>query len=194
MPPRLEKLKAKVDVLYQAKNPNRADWADWLYENHIFAVAEEAGNLADEFGGSKDLVMAAGMLHDIADAVMNRENPDHEKESLRIGRILLQETGFSDSEIAVIIDYAITNHSCYSNTRPKTLEGKIMATADAVVHLKSDFYNHALETKEEGETFQDIADWALPKLDRDFYNKIAFDSVREQVRLYYERLLKQFSS
>ena len=37
---RIEILKQKVVDLYEAKNPERADWADWFYENHVFLVAE----------------------------------------------------------------------------------------------------------------------------------------------------------
>src|SRR3989344_9451088 len=98
---RLEELKRRVDELYLAKNENRADWADWMYEHHVFVVADYAAELADRFGANKELAVAAGMLHDIADAVMSRENPEHEEKSMEIAAGFLRDTGFSDAEIQI---------------------------------------------------------------------------------------------
>jgi hypothetical protein len=69
-----------------------------------------------------------------------------------------------------------------------------MATADAIVHLTSDFYEHALAMKMQGwETRKNIRNWALPKIERDFYTKIFFDQVREEVRDNYEKVKNLFN-
>lgn len=36
---RTKKLELEIRKLYESKKPGRADWCDWLYENHVFLVA-----------------------------------------------------------------------------------------------------------------------------------------------------------
>jgi len=190
----IEELKQKITDLYEAKKEDRDDWADWLYQNHIFLVADKAGMLADRLAAKKEIAMAAGMLHDIADAVMSRFNPSHEEESVKIARELLRGCDFSDEEIHIIVDDAMKYHSCHDGHVPQSLEGKAMATADAVVHLTSDFYGHAAREKKKELSVEDIRKWALPKLERDFNNKILIEEVREEVRSDYERQKAYFSA
>ena len=191
---RIEKLKKKIDTLYQAKYPHRADWADWLYKNHIFVVAGYAEQLADRFHANKEWAMAAGMLHDIADAVMARENPQHEAESLAIARRLLKESDFAEEEIKTIVDDAIRFHSCHGDDVPETIEGKVMATADAFAHLSTDFYDHALELFQKESSMEEIRSWALPKIERDYRKKIFFNEVREETVGDYERIKRLFTT
>ena len=191
---RIETLKQKVQDFYGATNPTREDWADWLCSNHIFIVADFAFELANRYGANAELAAAAGMLHDIADAEMSRFNPEHEERSRAIAKLLMAESDFSDSEITTVVDDAIRFHGCHGDERPASLEGKVMAAADALAHLKTDFYKHALEDKSRKESLDVIKKWALPKLERDFTNKIAFDDVREEARASCEKLKTLFSN
>lgn len=186
-------MREKVREMYEEKNPGRADWADWIYEKHVVLVAGESREIAQKYGGNPDLAEAAGLLHDIADAEMKRENPRHEQESLRIARELLRETGFTEDEIRVVVDDAIAKHGCHGDVRPSTPEGKAMAAGDGVVHLTSDFYEIAEDKRFGHESSHEVAEWALPKLDRDFANKIAYDELRERVRPDYEKLKAHFA-
>ena len=115
----------KVRQLYEAKHPTRTDWADWLYQHHVFIVADYANRLARQYGADSELVIAASILHDIADAVMSRFHENHATESLTIARALLQESGFSNKEISIIVDDAIAKHSCYDGDQSMSLEGKV---------------------------------------------------------------------
>ncbi len=191
---RVEALRKSIDVLYQSKNPDRADWADWLYQNHIYVVSDFAGELAERYGADKDLAIAAGMLHDVADAVMAREAPDHEVRSWEMARLLLADAGFSDEEIQVIVDDAIRFHGCHGDNVPVTLEGRVMATGDALGHLKTDFYDYALRTLKEEKTLKEVREWALPKIERDYRKKIQFDEVREEAASDYKRVKALFSA
>lgn len=185
---RIELLKRKVQALYEAKNPSRADWADWLYENHVFIVTDFARQLADRYHAQKDLCMAAAMLHDIADVAMKRDDPRHKEESEAIARRVLQETRFNDEEAHIIVDDAMRFHSCHNGESPRTLEGKILAGADALAHLKTDFYKHFVSPTGERWTFEEVRGRVLPKIERDFHEKILFDDLREETRPYYEAL------
>lgn len=190
----IEKLREEVRNLYMQKDPNRSDWADWIYEKHVVLVADESRKIASEYGGNPDNAEAAGLLHDIADAVMKREDERHEEESLHIARVLLQTTGFSEEDIKVIVDDAIVNHGCHGDNRPITSEGKAMASGDGVVHLMSDFYEFAEKGKLGIGSPEEVAKWALPKLDRDFHNKIAYDKLRNEVESTYLRLKTHFQN
>jgi len=186
-------LKQKVCELYEVRNPDRADWADWLYENHVFIVTNFASQLADRYHAKKDLCVAAAMLHDIADVSMKRDNPRHKEESEAIARKLLKETGFSDEEIRIVVDDAMRFHSCHNGESPATLEGKILAGADALAHLKTDFYKHFVSPMGERWTFDEVRERVLPKIERDFGKKILFDDLREETRPYYEALKTFFA-
>lgn len=190
---RLDTLEKKVRELYEARNPNRAEWANWLYSNHVFVVAENAGAFCRRFGGDPELAMAAGMLHDIADTVMERENPNHEAESVKIAIRLLNEAGYTDDDKKIIVDDAIRFHGCHGADTPRTPEGKAMASADGCAHLATKFYDYAVEASKPSMTDEEIRQWALPKLDRDFKAKIFYDEVREDVRSRYEQLKEKFS-
>ena len=189
---KIEKLRQLVKELYEKKDPKRAEWADWLFANHVFHVAEKAGQLADEYGANREMAMAAGMLHDVADSVMSRFSQRHEEESLKMAKNILTESGFSVDESDTVVEDAIRCHSCFEGCRPITLEGKVMATADAFVHLTSDFYSHAAASMKDKKTPLQIRDWGLKKIDRDFEDKIFFQAVREEVKADHEKWKEYF--
>lgn len=189
---RVDKLEKAVRAIYETRNPDRDEWADWLYESHVFAVAREAKKLSAEYGVENDLPIAAAILHDIADAEMSRFDPRHDKRSIEIAREMLADNGFS-SEEQKIVENALRNHGCRDGRKPAFIEGKIMATADAVVHISTDYYEHVAEFKRrEGTSEADIASWALSKIERDYQWKICFDKIREREKMNYERVKSLF--
>lgn len=193
--PRLGKLKAKVDALYQEQHPERDSWADWLYEHHVMLVADKAGELARRFGADAELAATAGMLHDIADAEMSRFDTRHGMRSLEVARRFMEESGYLAEEIEIVVGDALPLHGCRDGQAPQTPEGKAMAAADAVVHLTTDFYEHAdTAHKAEGMTDAESRAWTLKKLERDFHEKILFPEVRAEVKEIYEALEERFGA
>lgn len=185
---RKEILRQKITELYQAPSASKAEWAVWLFANHVFVVADKAEEIAERVGANPELSWAAGALHDVADAVMDRFEEGHMEESMRMARELLAESGFTHDEIAVVVDDAIRNHSCRDGHMPQTLEGKVMATADAVVHLTTDeYYPYMLKRKLETMTMDEVRANVLPKIERDYRIKIFFEEIRDEVTSAYER-------
>lgn len=184
----LATLEQAVRDLYASKNPHRANWADWLVANHVFVVADYAEQLAQNLNANVTLARAAAVLHDIADASMSRFDENHEQASLTIARTMLQEAGFSESDITLVVDDAIRYHSCHDGESPESIEGKILATADSMAHLQSDFYIFAAWAFGRDSSLETYKQWASEKLERDFKNKILFDDVREECRNTYEAL------
>jgi HD superfamily phosphodiesterase len=191
---RLENLEALVRELYKTRNPNRADWADWLYKNHIFVVALTAKSLAERFNVNSELPQAAAILHDVADAKVARKDPSHERASMDMARVILAKSGYTAQEIQIIVDDAIRYHGCKNGKTPKTETGKILATADALAHLNSDFYAYAMWATGKYQTFEQSKAWASQKIDRDFHDKILFKEIKAELEPQYELLKKLFLS
>ncbi len=190
---RLQIIEDKVISLYQEENPDRADWADWLRDNHILVVADYATDLAKKHKANEELSRVAALLHDIADVKMKRDDDSHEKESLRMAHELMLETGFTKEEIKLVVDDAIRFHSCHGKERPESIEGQILATADSLAHLRTDFYIFATWALSQDNTLEEIKEWILEKIDRDLNSKILFDDVREDVMPDYELIKNLFS-
>ncbi len=190
---RLENLRNEVEEQYRSKLETRDEWADWLFDNHVLKVAEIAKDLAGRYGADAELSQAAALLHDIADYRMSRSNSQHETESLNIARQLLKEFNYEDKDIGIVVDDAIRFHSCKNGERPKTTEGLILAAADSVAHLKTDFYIYAVHAMANRQSLADTKAWVLDKIERDLNDKITFEDLRKEVRPDYEALKTIFS-
>ena len=191
---KIQILEKRVRELYENANPNRAEWADWLWENHVLVVADYATELAKRFDANNDLARAAALLHDIADTKIKRENKYHEVKSLQIAREIMNNSGFSDEDIGLVVDDAIRYHSCHNGEKPKSLEGKILSTADSLAHLKTDFYVYAVWARgKDGNNLKDVRDWVLKKIERDYNDKIQFDEIRNDAKSDYDRIKILFS-
>lgn len=190
----IQNLEQAVTNLYAAHNSERADWADWLGENHVFLVADNASELAQRYGANEELARAGALLHDIADTKMSRFAPEHEETSLAMARELMQQAGFSEDEIHLTVDDAIRFHGCHDGHVPDSIEGKVLATADSKAHLLSDFYLFAAWSfGKEGKSLEEVKRYVLKKIDRDFHDKIQFDDVRQECQVAYDGLKTLFS-
>jgi len=191
---RYNALLQKVTDLYEAKDPGRNPWADWLWAHHVPIVIERAKKLAAQKGADGELAAAAALLHDVADVRVHRSSHMHGAESLRLAKELLTAAGYTAAEIVLVVDDAVALHSCHGGTRPASLEGQVFATADALAHLDSDFYMYATwALANEGKSLDQIKAWALPKLTRDFNDKICFDDVQSAMRGRYDTLRVLFA-
>lgn len=193
MSQKLISLEASVRDLYEQQLDTRANWADWLYENHVFVVGSYAQELCERFDGNPDIAVAASWLHDVADAEVDRFSRDHESRSLVIARDMLKRCGYDRASIDCIVGDILPRHSCEGGNVPQSLDGKIMATADALGHLATDFYVYAAWSMgREGRTLEFFKKWIAPKLERDFHEKILFDEVRSEIQPQYEALKAVF--
>lgn len=72
---------------------------------YIFALEE---NMCDSVGG-KDVIYAAGLLHDLGRVAQYEQGIPHEEESVRLAKMILPECGYTQDEIKMITN-AISNH------------------------------------------------------------------------------------
>lgn len=190
---KIENLEQAVRGLYEMQNPGRGDWADWLYQNHVFLVANEASRLAIKYHANEPVARGAALLHDCADAVMPRFADGHGEKSVQIARELLRQSGYSEDEISLVAEDALPLHGCHGSDRPSTLEGKVLATADAYVHLHSDFYIYATWARGRDGNLNETKQWAREKIERDYHNKVLFEDERNELEPDYLLLKELFS-
>ncbi len=95
-----------------------------------------------------------------------------------------------DKDTIEQVKQIILTHSC-DNEMPTTLEGKILASADAMAHYVNDFYLQIATTGERN--LQELKEWALEKLDRDFNKKIFFDFAKKEIEERHNALKKVFT-
>lgn len=195
MDPKARSVESRVKQLYEQKHPNREEWADWIWENHVLWVADKAVEIAKVKNLDINLCRVAALLHDIADTVMQRLDEGHEEKSLKMAREILSEVGYNEETIDRIVDDALLKHSCHDDVRPTSDEGKVLATADALAHLQSTFFAYAIWGRgKRGEDYDDSRTWAGNKVERDFHNKILFEDIKEQARPAYENLRLLFGA
>lgn len=190
---KIDLLKTKVEDLYKSDNPNAAPWKDWIYENHVLIVANICQELSNKYKAGSNLTIAGALLHDIGDTVMTRDGDEvHETKSLQMAEELLTNSDFKGNEVEFIVKEVITPHSC-KEIKPNTLEGKILATADAMAHLTSDFYIHFCWTHEVEDELEPYKKWVLRKIERDFNDKIFFEEEKAEVKQNYKAAKLIFS-
>jgi len=190
---KLDALRQQVAKLYTSGNPKADGWVDWGYPNHVLVVASLAEKIAQTHGANAELAVAGALLHDIADAVMPRKSPEHEAESLRLAKKLLQESGFDAKDTAFVVGEIIKPHSC-RELMPTALEGKVMAAADGAAHFVTEFYPlFCWRHYGPQDDYQAFKAWVRQKLEKDFTKKLFFDDIREEVRPRYEALKLVFA-
>lgn len=194
MNPQVYAVEQKVEELYLAKHPGRDPWAEWLWKYHVLWVADKATEIAVSHDVDPSLCRVAALLHDVADSVMNRFEPEHEQKSLEMARQILQEVGYDPETVNRLVNDALAKHSCRGEERPDSIEGKVMATADALAHFETSFFPHAFWWKgQNGEEYMKIMEWALKKIEKDFNNKIFFDDIRIQIKPAFKALRSTFT-
>lgn len=188
--PDLNRVSKLVPSVYEASSD---DFAQWMLKNHVPVVAAKTQELSDRFGANADTAVAGAWLHDFGDAFVHRHSDQHDEISRREAIKVLQQAEYSEAEIQQVLEQVIAPHSCMNGFLPKSLEGKVMATADALAHLTTDFYvQFTWMHLPEGKSYQEFLEWVKEKLERDFHTKIFFDEVKDEVRHRYDALKEVF--
>lgn len=181
------------ELVKQAYEASEEEFGQWMWKNHVPFVAKKTEELSKKYGANANIAVAGALLHDYGDAFMYRHAENHEEVSEKKAKYVLHQAGYTTDETEEIMTQVIEPHSCRGDIVPTTIEGKVMATADALAHLSTDFYvqftwMHIPENK----TYEEFLEWVTEKLERDFYKKIFFEEVKEKYRYRYEALKEVF--
>lgn len=177
------------NLYYLSKRSN----AQWMWNNHVQFVANKSSELSKRFKAKTEFVVVAALLHDLGDIWLDRTDLTFEKRTEKEAKCILKKASYEESEIFEIFEKIITPHSCYPNNMPATIEGKILATADALAHLTTDFYSQfqkmGIPKRLSPKKFYS---WARKKIDRDYNSKIFFEEIKKNVTGRYQSLLSSF--
>lgn len=189
---RLKVVFRKVQELYLLADTSMGEW---MWHNHVQWVANKTRELADKYGANSEEVYCAALLHDLGDSKYERGHENFDSWSWETGKAILKEAGFRKAERDEILE-ATSTHSCHPGHLPETLEGKILATADAMWHLQTSFFPViCYMNRPKGRvSYEEWQEWFKGKVERDFGSKIFFEDERKAVRADYEALKRVFGN
>lgn len=150
--------------------------ADWFFKTHILAVKKYADFLLERLPeANKNVVLLGVWLHDIQR--IRGIKDDHQQAGAEEAGKIMGSFGI-DEEIANQVKKIILTHSC-DRALPESLEGRILASADAISHYANDFYLQIAVTGERN--LSEFKEWALEKIERDYKKKIFFDFAKKEI-------------
>ena len=156
----------------------------WFYDTHLIAVENFAKKLLKRLPkANKEIVMLSIWLHDLQR--IRGIKGDHSKVGAHEAEKMMKKFNY-DNNIIRQVKEAILTHQCKGKIRPKSLEGKILSSADAMSHYANDFYLRILLSG--SRSLEEAKKWALEKLDRDYNSKIQFDFARDMIKKQHNAL------
>jgi len=168
----------------------------WFYQKHILVVEKLAMELCDNYPeANRDAVSLMVFLHDIGRADNHSEN--HDLYGSEYARKLLTKNQFSTNFIDLVAEGCKT-HSCDTFSKPTSLEGKILATADAMSHFHNGFYlqifyswSQKIDEKHypklvKQQNFANLKKKLFEKMDGDLNSKIFFTEAKEAILPFYQ--------
>lgn len=167
----------------------------WMWRHHTQWVANKTKLLAEKYGADVEKAYCAALLHDLADSEYERGHADFETWGWQKSKEILKNAGFRKSDRDAIME-AIRTHSCHPGHLPTTLEGKILATADGMWHLQTDFFPVIcyMNRPDDTNSYKTWQEWFVRKIQRDFGPKIFFEDERAEVKDNYDALMRVFGN
>ena len=162
---------------------------NWFYSVHLLGVEKFAKELLKKLPKSnKEVVLLAVWLHDLQR--VRGIKGDHAKMGAVEAEKVMRQFKYPEKAIKHVKEMILA-HSCDTGLIPKTLEGKILASADAMSHYINDFYLAIATTGERD--LMGFKKWALEKLNRDYNKKIFFDFAKKMIEKRHKILKKVFT-
>lgn len=188
---RLEKVRKEVKELHEKSSDECM--RIWFFEGHVDVVADYCKEISRKVGANPEISILGALFHDIARVWGVNKDPELMNKSLEKTEEIMKKYNYNTEEIQKVKD-AILTHSCRGKL-PKTEEGRILATADALAHLMTDFYfiipfNGWLTAAKD---FEGYKKWLLEKIERDFHKKIFYSEYKKMAKNRYEALKLLFS-
>lgn len=148
---------------------------EWFYDIYLLGVEKFAKILLKRLPKADEEIVLLGVwLHDLQR--VRGKKGDHTKIGAAEAEKVMRQFQYSEEAISHVREI-ILSHSCDTALRPKSLEGKILASADAMSHYNNDFYLAIAVTGERN--LIEYKRWAQKKLDKDYNEKIFFDFAKK---------------
>ncbi|MBU4339144.1 HD domain-containing protein [Patescibacteria group bacterium] len=166
---------------------------NWFYGVHLLGVEKFAKVLFKKMSkADKEIVLLGVWLHDLQR--VRGIKGDHAKMGAIEAEKVMRQFNYPEKTIKHVKEIILA-HSCDTCLMPETLEGKILASADAMAHYVNDFYlTIAVTGAVTGERdLVSFKKWALEKLDKDYNRKIFFDFAKKMIEKRHKALKEVFT-
>lgn len=174
------------------------------FKYHVLSVVKNALLLAEKLNADKEVTEVAAYLHDIGRA-SNWKGVDylgfpsssdgkekqavsdvHHTVSAEKAKEILSEIGY-DIEFIKKVENCILSHRGSSDPAPKTVEEKIVASADAMSHYDS-FPLLVIAFSKSAKTFEELIDFLERKMQRGWEKKL-MPEAKELAKEKYEAVM-----
>ncbi|MEA3229391.1 MAG: HD domain-containing protein [archaeon] len=152
----------------------------WYWQHHIIPMLKISLELADKLGIDKELIELIVYLHDIAKI---RGLDNHAEEGAKIASEMLQDI----QEKKLILE-CIAKHNKPSEN--DSVEVKLIASADAVSHFLSPFFEIYLWENPD-KPFDELCTSNIRKAEKD-WKRILLPEAQEMAREEYENVKKRY--
>lgn len=181
----------KLDKIKQFIKQEMVDSAqldDWFWPEHILVVEDFARKLVKQHSqANQEIVLLSVWLHDLGRAYGH--DSDHDQWAAKFVEKYLAKHGF-EQKIIDGVKHACLTHRV-KDKQPKTLEAKILATADALSHYRHTFYLRVFYLWQQRiSDYQKIKQKLFEKIQRDFNQKMFFEEAKDMVREEYQAWMK----
>jgi uncharacterized protein len=167
-------------MVKEANDSPHNKYGDTVWKYHLGLVAKYALALAKKLQADTEVVILAAYLHDYAALLDIKNAPKHHVEGAKKAGLILKKLGLPPDKIKAVKE-CIFSHRGSVKIKKRTLEAKIIASADAMSHfyyIPDMFYLaygvHKFKS-EEG------AAWLKAKLERS-WDKIVLPEGRTMIR------------
>jgi len=154
---------------------------EWFFKYHISVVHRFGMELAEKYGADKTVVGLATLLHDIGVQI---DAERHDEAGAEESKKVLERFGYPE-DVRERVAECIRTHM-YRH-EPKTLEAKVVCTADALSKFKTPFLFVKFAVRKA--TPEETIEWLKQKIELE-YKKIFFEDERKEVKEIYESLRK----
>jgi len=174
----------------------------WFYKEHLLVVEKLALDLCKLYPeANQDAVALMVWFHDIGRA--HGHHQQHDLYGANYAKKILTENNFDKKFIDLVVN-ACKTHSCDNYGKPTSLEGKILATADAMSHFHNGFYLrifHSWTIKDDSNAdktigYHKLKEKLFAKMDRDLNEKIFFEEAKKAMKPHYlawQKIIKAIS-
>jgi uncharacterized protein len=152
------------------------------YKLHLVPVVEYSKKLAEIENADKEVTELAAWLHDIGRI---RYGPkDHHITGANDAEKILRDLGYPQKVINHVKDCILT-HRCDKGEMPKTMEAKIIASADAMAHFETIPWLITTRFRKMND-IKEVLEWVLKKVNRGWEEKILVPEGKEMIKEKYK--------
>ncbi len=171
------------------KETNYFGYGAWSH--HIVSVVKYAKILAKKLGADEEVCEIAALLHDYASVLNKNWYPEHHIHSARLAEEILSKYNYPKEKIEAV-KHCILSHRGSKEFARKTLEAKVLASADSMAHFDNVHSLLYLAFVRHKMAIDEGTQWVLSKLEQSW--RKLMPEAREMIKEKYEAIKLSLSS